>query len=74
MKGRARRRRTSFEEQHTDTHWSKEDVFALVFDLGASELRVGYAGDDTPQYVVPTVRKEERKRGEKKKVKVKVKN
>ncbi|CAK5275750.1 unnamed protein product [Mycena citricolor] len=31
-----------------------DEVSALVVDIGASSVRVGYAGDDTPRAVIPT--------------------
>lgn len=32
----------------------KDEVAALVVDIGTSSLRAGYAGDDTPKAVIPT--------------------
>ncbi|EPQ59552.1 actin-like protein Arp4p [Gloeophyllum trabeum ATCC 11539] len=31
-----------------------DEVAALVVDMGASSLRAGYAGDDTPKAIIPT--------------------
>lgn len=31
-----------------------DEVAALVVDIGASSVRAGYAGDDTPKAIIPT--------------------
>lgn len=33
-----------------------DEVNAVVLDLGTYQAKVGYAGDDTPKYVFPSVR------------------
>jgi actin-like protein 6B len=32
----------------------KDEVSALVIDIGSSSLRAGYAGDDAPKAIIPT--------------------
>lgn len=34
--------------------FSKDEVGALVFDPGHSSLRVGYAGEDSPKFDIPS--------------------
>ncbi|THH11534.1 hypothetical protein EW145_g599 [Phellinidium pouzarii] len=35
-------------------NYGGDEVSALVLDIGASSIRVGYAGDDTPRSIIPT--------------------
>lgn len=65
--GHRRRRRTSTETQlshlslfslHRPTHPHRrtDDVNAIVIDIGSSTVKAGYAGEDAPKAVYPSVR------------------
>jgi hypothetical protein len=44
----------------TLTHYLPDDVNAIVIDIGSATVKAGYAGEDAPKAVYPSVRKETR--------------
>lgn len=45
---------TFFHNCKSSTHSFKDEVSALVVDIGTSSVRAGHAGDDTPRAIIPT--------------------
>ncbi len=37
-------------------HSPADEVNAIVLDLGSYQVKAGYAGEDTPKYIFPSVR------------------
>ena len=40
-----------------------DDVNAIVIDIGSATVKAGYAGEDAPKAVYPSVRKREKRQG-----------
>lgn len=49
-------------KKNTQHARNTDEVSAVVFDIGGSLCRAGYAGDDLPRAVYPSVREKERDR------------